>query len=201
MRWIFLTVIVLLFELFTYGAGRGLQWWAGSWLSISLLDLMIGLFWWVMHFGVLASHVWRALGSTVYDLAWLFVVCHHVDGGGGHYRILVLMKVAPHFLMPWVIKSTGRTFCCRSWLFGMILMGIYNAHTPTIRPISPFDFVINHLLSNRFGLGWFPLAFGSNDGDRQINRLTDMVKDTERYQLLIPGEIQMKPIWLFYPKF
>ena len=39
MRWIFLTVIVLLFELFTYGAGRGCSGGQGLGYPIGLLAI------------------------------------------------------------------------------------------------------------------------------------------------------------------
>ena len=45
MRWLFFLVIILLFELVTYGAARGVLWWAGNLLTgRAARQVMISLF-------------------------------------------------------------------------------------------------------------------------------------------------------------
>lgn len=188
MRWIFLTVIVLLFELFTYGSGRGLQWWAGSWLSErSSRYLMSSLF--VVSNALLVFGIARLtsfglkLSMTWLTILW-FVIMSMVAVG---IINLVLMKVAPQFFNSVSYQIYGQRILLPLVFFGMVLMGIYNAYTPTIRHIT---LTANQPLAKPIRIGMVSdLHLGVLVGERQINRLTEMVKAQKVQLLLMPGDI------------
>lgn len=188
MRWIFLTVIVLLFELFTYGAGRGLQWWAGSWLSERYSRyLMISLF--VISNALLVFGIARLtsfglkLSMTWLTILWFVIMSMAAVG----IINMLLMKVAPQFFNAVSYQIYGQRILLPLVFFGMVLMGIYNAYTPTIRHIT---LTANQPLAKPIRIGMVSdLHLGLMVGERQINRLTDMVKAQNVQLLLMPGDI------------
>lgn len=188
MRWIFLSVIVLLFELFTYGAGRGLQWWASGWLTDkSARYLMISLF--VFSNALLIFGISRltSVGLKV-SMTWLtvmwFIILSMVAVG---IINMVLMKVAPHLFNSSSYQTYGERILLPIVFFGMALMGIYNAYTPTVRHITiaanqPMTKPIRLAMVSDLHLGWLV-------GNGQINRLTEIIKNEQVELLLMPGDI------------
>lgn len=188
MRWLFLTVIVLLFELFTYGAGRGVQWWAATWLTDrSSRYVMISLF--VISNGLLVFGLSRItsiglkLSMTWLTLLW-FIIMSMVAVG---LINLLLMKIAPQLFNSVYYQTYGDRILLPLWFFGLVLMGVYNAYTPTVRHIT---LTANQPLAKPVRIGMVSdLHLGLLVGNHQINRLTDMLRQQQVQLLLMPGDI------------
>lgn len=188
MRWIFLSVIVLLFELFTYGAGRGLQWWASAWLNDkSTRYLMVSLF--VFSNALLIFGVSRitSIGLKV-SMTWLtimwFIIMSMVAVGVIN---LLLAKLAPQFFGSDWYQNFGVRLLLPLWFFGMIGMGLYNAYVPTIRHVTitvnqPMVKPLRIAMVSDLHLGWLV-------GNREINQLSQIVKEQNIDLLLMPGDI------------
>lgn len=188
MRWLFLTVTILLFELFTYGIGRGLQWWAGAWLNDkSIRYMMISLFIFsnaLLMFGI--SRI-TSIGLKV-SMTWLtvmwFIIMSMIAVG---LINLLLAKIAPAFFASNWYQSFGVRFLLPLWLLGLIVMGLYNAYMPTIRHISltvnqPMSKPLRIAVASDLHLGWLV-------GNREIKRLTEIVKAQKVDVVLMPGDI------------
>ena len=182
MRWLFLSIIILLFELFTYGAGRGIQWWATGLISDkSARYLMISLF--VISNALLIFGIARitSIGLKV-AMSWLTIMWLIILSMLAVALIhLILAKVAPHLQVMsvrWLLPSS---------FLGLLAMGVYNAYVPTIRYATVF---VNQPMTKPVRLAMVSdLHLGWLVGNRQINRLTDIVKTQNVATLLMPGDI------------
>lgn len=185
MRWVFLSVIVLLFELLTYGAGRGLIWWLTS-LSLSINAqsvrwVMISLFVFsnaLLVFGISrVSSIGLKLAMTWLTVLWFIVIAMMIVG----IIQLILAKFAPHLQtmnVQWLLPLT---------VFSLMAMGVYNAYVPTVRHVTitanhPMTKPIRLAMVSDLHLGWLV-------GNGQINRLTEIVKNQKVELLLMPGDI------------
>lgn len=188
MRWIFLSVIILLFELFTYGAGRGLQWWASGWLTDkSTRYLMISLFAFSNALLVFGMSRITSIGLKI-SMTWLtimwFIIMSMLAVGVIN---LILAKVAPQFFGSAFYQGYGVKWLLPLWFFGMLLMGVYNAYVPTIRHVTltanqPMTQPLRIAMVSDLHLGWLV-------GHREINRLSQIVKEQKVDLLLMPGDI------------
>lgn len=185
MRWIFLSVIILLFELLTYGAGRGVQWWLTSlspsitaqslrWVMSSLFLLSNAL----LIFGISRiSSIGLKVAMTWLTILWFVILAMMAVG----VVQLILAKFAPQLQIvsvPWLLPL---------WLFGLMAVGVYNAYVPTIRHITitanqPMAKPIRLAMVSDLHLGWLV-------GNRQLGKLSEIVKNEKVELLLMPGDI------------
>lgn len=188
MRWLFLSVIILLFEVFTYGAGRGLQWWASGWLTDkSARYLMISLFVFSNALLIVGLSRITSIGLKV-SMTWLTILWFIIMSMAAVGVInLLLAKIAPSFFNSTYYQLYGVQILLPVWFFGMALMGLYNAYTPTVRHIT---LTANQPMAKPIRLAMVSdLHLGLLVGNRQINRLTEIVKQQQVQLLLMPGDI------------
>lgn len=188
MRWLFVVIIVVLFETLTYGAGRGVQWFFGNWLNDKSLRHVM----WAM-FAI--SHVFLALAITRISpvglkvaMMWLTVLW---------FMVMVTLVVAlvnvilTHFLPTLTANSLYQTWAVptmlASGLVSLLLLSVYNAYTPVIRHLTitanhPMREPVRVAMVSDLHLGWLV-------GNREIDNLTDIVKREKVQLLLMPGDI------------
>lgn len=181
MRWLFLSVIVILFQLFTYGMVKGVQWWAGSWLNQTYARyLLIGLFVFsnaLFLFGMarLTDNALK-ISMTWLSLLWLFMMS-------------LLVSLVIHYLfknMP-LYQTWGIKLILPTIFVSLVALGIYNAYTPVVRHITiqvdkPLAKPIRVGMVSDLHLGWLV-------GNRELAQLTNLVKQQKVELLLIPGDI------------
>lgn len=188
MRWLFVAVIVILFEALTYGAGRGLQWFFGSWLTDkSTRYLMWGLFLISHVFLLLAISRVTAVGLKVamtwLTLLWFMILAMLATG----IINTLLTKLAGDVMASPMYQTWGVRGLLVSWFFGLIAMGLYNAYTPVVRHLTvtanhPMTAPVRVAMVSDLHLGWLV-------GNREIDNLTDIVKREKVQLLLMPGDI------------
>ncbi|OAU96489.1 metallophosphoesterase [Moraxella catarrhalis] len=174
-RILFLTTIVILLQVFTYIAARGLGWW----LPLSpkrCRRLMIACF--VIGNLFLVGLFVGAFRLTLGYLSILWVLMMAMAVGLGVYCLLKALK-----------KPADRpTKIITPLVFiGLILSGIYHAYTPTVKYLSltldkpmPTDVRIA-LVSD--------LHLGAMVGSRQLDKLAKLLTDEHVDVLLMPGDI------------
>lgn len=185
MRWIFLAVIILLFELLTYEAGRGISWWLTSlspainaqslrWVMISLFVLSNAL----LVFGISrVTSIGLKVAMTWLTVMWFIILAMIAVG----IIQLVLAKFAPQWLtvsVQWLLPL---------WVLGLMAIGVYNAYVPTVHHVTitanqPLAKPIRLAMVSDLHLGWLV-------GNRQLEKLTEIVKNEKVELLLIPGDI------------
>lgn len=181
MRWLFLSVIVILFQLFTYGMAKGVQWWAGHWFNqTSARYFLIGLFVFsnaLFLFGMarLTDNALK-ISMTWLTLLWLFMMS-------------LLVSICIHYLFKQIpfYQTWGIKLVLPSIFLGLVGLAFYNAYTPVIRHVTvqidkPLAKPIRLGMVSDLHLGWLV-------GNRELATLTDLVKQQKIELLLMPGDI------------
>lgn len=188
MRWLFVGILVVLFELFTYAAAQGLRWGFASMLSPQLAQYLLWSLFAISN-GLLLVAILRIfslglkIAMTWLTLLWLVilttiaVVLVNIMLGYGmdalyqqpfyqNYGVLLLM----------VLGFTG-----------LVGLSIYNAYSPIVRRLritttKPLDTPL------RIGMV-SDLHLGLLVGNRQLDQLSDIVQREKVQLLLMPGDI------------
>lgn len=188
MRWLFFLVIILLFELVTYGAARGVLWWAGNLLTgRAARQVMISLF--VLSNAVLVFGMARLssfglkLSMTWLTLLWFTIMAvlamAAING--------LIMRFLPMLYQSSLYQHMGVRLGALLWLFGFIGMGLYNAYVPTVRYISltteqPMPKPLRIAMASDLHLGRLV-------GHRELQGLKTIVTQQKADVLLMPGDI------------
>ncbi|MFW2178077.1 MULTISPECIES: metallophosphoesterase [unclassified Moraxella] len=188
MRWLFLAVIIILFELLTYGVWRGLAWWGRDLLSLKTIDW---LKWTLFAIGngllVLAmvrlGSGWLKVSMTWLTLLWLFIMAMAVVGllnwGMTHLFSQLSIKIG---FAQWGV----RVLLPLLWV-GLIGLSVYNAYTPVVRHVTVHT---NQPLAKPIRLGMVSdLHLGVLVGNRQLTKLTELVKTQGVELLLMAGDV------------
>ena len=185
-RLFFLSITVLLFELFTYVGAKGLFWLIKPYLPTAKHAVMIGMF--------ILSHLFLAtlfvglfrFGVGYLALLWLGVLAIIITLG--------IIGVAR-----WAGVDTATSGMVR--LFGvgafvsLVGLSVYNAYTPTVRHLSlQIDKPINPIRIAMVS----DTHLGSLVGVRQLNRLTDILTHEKADLLIMPGDIMDDDTHAYY---
>lgn len=187
MRWMFLLIIVVLFETISYGAGRGLQWWSSAWLNEKPSRYVLWSVFAISHvFLLLAITRVSAMGLKI-AMSWLTVLW-----------IMIMAFVATALLMAMVNKifpdlAGGSEYSL--WggrgafvaiFTSLMAWAVYNAYTPVVRHLTiTSDKMVQPLrvaMVSDLHLGWLV-------GNRELDNLTDIVKAEKAQIVLMPGDI------------
>lgn len=197
-RWVFLLVIMLLLQLFTYAAAKGLQWWAGNTLSANAGKwLLIGMF--VISNVLFAFGISRIteygikLSMSWMTLLWLWMmalmVAMVIHGS--------LLKAAPTLAATPLYQAWGIKALLPATFALLLGMAVYNAYTPVVRHIT---LTANQPMAKPVRIGMVSdLHLGLFMGNRELNNLTDIVKQQGVALLLMPGDI-LDDNTVFYEK-
>lgn len=181
MRMVFLTVIVVLFQLCAYAVGRGLFWLIEPYLpsvralvlavtfvvsNVFLATLFFGQFRWgmgylaVLWFGVLTMLIICAINAVLHK----FGLVASVTGLGSGIRLLAVLTFS-----------------------GLLGLSIYHAYTPTVRHL---DIQLDKPMAHPVRLAMVSdLHLGSLFGSEQLDRLAHILSEQKVDLLLMPGDI------------
>ncbi|WII95317.1 metallophosphoesterase [Moraxella haemolytica] len=178
MRMLFLVVIVILFQLFTFIVGRGLEWLVRPyvakprrWITPAFF-VVSNVFLAVLFFGQFR------LGVGYLAVLWLGV-------------LTVMMVVLASFILRRLsldgrFSTVIRVFAVL--VFGVLVgLSVYNAYTPTVRYLSV---QIDKPMAKPVRIGLVSdLHLGSLFGANQLDRLSELLKDERVDLLLMAGDI------------
>lgn len=188
MRWLFLVVIVVLFEALSYGAGRGLQWWASAWLNDKNARYVFWSIIVISHlFLVLAITRVSAVGLKV-AMSWLTILWIMILAFLLTAIILFLVaKIAPSLLTTAWYPVIGTRGVFISLFLGLMTLAVYNAYMPVVRHLTittdkPLAKPLRLAMVSDLHLGWLV-------GNRELDNLTQIIKDKNVELLLMPGDI------------
>lgn len=188
MRWLFVLVTVILLQVLSYRAGRGLQWWAEYWLNPKQARVVF----WIM---MLISNSLLVVGLARFSsmglrflMTWLVLLWFII-------MAMVVAWSANQFLGRWWqdtyqsdwFNQLGVRLLMMGAFVGMIAMGLYNAYTPVVRHLTV---TVNQPLTSPMKIAMVSdLHLGSLFGNRELDLLTNVVKQEKAQLLLIPGDV------------
>lgn len=188
MRWLFVLVLVALFELFSYGAAQGLRWGLASvlttqsahyllWglLSVSNSLLLVAILR-VFSQGLKVAMTWLTLLWMVIltTLAVALVNLIISFGWNDLYR-------QPFYQRDGVLLMTVFGFIC------LVGLSIYNAYSPVVRRLR---ITTRKTLTTPLRIGMVSdLHLGLLVGNHHLDRLIDIVQREKIQLLLMPGDI------------
>ncbi|WP_066804435.1 metallophosphoesterase [Moraxella oblonga] len=187
-RLFFLSITILLIEIFTYIGAKGLFWLIKPYLPTAKTAVMIGTF--------ILSHLF---------LATLFVGLFRL--GVGYLAVLWLGMLAIIItfgivgLARWAGVDTTTNGMVRLFgvgvFVGLVGLSVYNAYIPTVRHLSlQIDKPINPLRIAMVS----DTHLGNLVGVRQLNRLTDIIRHEKADLLIMPGDIMDDDTYAYYDK-
>ncbi len=191
MRYAFIITIIVLLQLFSFGAALSLEWWLQPWSTPALIMIM-----WIAVFAItnillLLSVTKSFANSYRWISAWLLVM---------HFMLLTAMLTGLLYGGFWLLSALGdnafyntETIAIGFRIFALVFFiglfnyTLYSAYVPTVRELS---IKINKPLNNPLRIAVASdLHLGRLFGGKAIERLNDIV---QRYQvdvLLMPGDI------------
>lgn len=175
-RIFFLSITVLLIELFSYVGAKGVFWFIRPFFSHAKTAVLIGVF--------VISHLFLAallfgqfrLGMGYMAVLWFVVMmslamCLVIGA-------LKLANITPNALLVRLLAVVG--------FVGLVGVSVYNAYTPVVRHLSiQVDKAINPVrvaMASDTHLGHFM-------GTNQLNQLADILQKEQADVLLMPGDI------------
>lgn len=188
MRWLFVAVIIALFELLSYGAARSLIWGLAPHLTAWHSRL---LFWGV--FGIshalLILALLRAfptalkLSMTWLALLWLVILSALLARAADW----LLVQSLPQWAAQPAYPHWGTTILLTLTLIGLTGRALFNAYVPTVRHLT---LKTAQPLAQPLRLAMVSdLHLGALVGNRQIDRLSDILQREQVQLLLMPGDI------------
>ena len=188
MRWLLITVIVLLFELLSYGAARSLLW---AW-SAYITPVSARVIFWAMliiSHGFLIAAITRLFPLALKaSMTWLAVLWMMILAAALTY---VLHWLCRNTLHDWLITSGFSNWGTAVLFTGLTLAllgrAIFNAYMPTVRHLT---IQTDKQLTAPLRLAMVSdLHLGRLIGNRELNLLHDIVKREKVHVLLMPGDI------------
>lgn len=179
-RLLFLSAVILLIELFSYLGARGIFWLIKPYFAHAKRAVFIGMF--VLTHLFLASFFVGQFrfGMGYMTVLWLCLLAMLMT--------LAVFVIAKKSSLGKLISPDGlgiRTFGVMSFV-GLMALALYNAYTPTVRHISlTVDKPIKPLkiaLASDTHLGHLV-------GQRELNKLADILKQQQADLLLMAGDI------------
>lgn len=188
MRWLFITVIILLFELLSYGAARSVLWAWSAYLTPVSARVIFWAFFLISH-GLLIAAITRLFPLALKaSMTWLAMLWMMVLVAALTYMVHWLWRTT---FYDWEITSGFNKWGAAVLFTGLTLavMGraIFNAYMPTVRHLT----IHTHKpLTAPLRLAMVSdLHLGRLIGNRELQLLHDIVKREKVQLLLMPGDI------------
>lgn len=188
MRWLFVVIMVVLFELFSYGAAQGLRWSLASILSPRSAQY---LFWGVFAVsnGLLLLAILRIfsmslkLAMTWLTLLWLVIL---TSGAVAGVNMLLRYGATGLYQQPFY-QHYGVLLLTILGFASLIGLSIYNAYSPVVRHLrigisKPLDQPLRLAMVSDLHLGLLV-------GNGHLEQLSQIVQREQVQLLLMPGDI------------
>lgn len=181
----FLSITILLIELFTYIGAKGVFWLAKPYFPHTKTTIFITIF--------IISHLFLAtlfIGQFRFGMGYMAMLWF------GVMTILTIWLInlgltSAHIM----INPTFIRLLAVGGFFGLMGLSVYNAYTPVVRYLSiQVDKPINPLrvaIASDTHLGYLV-------GARQLNKLTDILRTEKADLLLMPGDIMDDDTYVYH---
>ncbi len=188
MRWLFVIILVALFELFSYGAAQGLNWGLASILSPqSAQYLLWGVF--AVSNGLLMIAILRLfsmglkIAMTWLTLLWLVILTTVAVAG---VNVILHYGVNSLYQQPFY-QNYGVLLMMVLGFAGLVGLSLYNAYRLTVRKLR---ITIDKPLSTPLRLAMVSdLHLGLLVGKHHLNQLSNIIQREQVQLLLMPGDI------------
>ena len=178
----FLIMIVLL-QLFTFGLGRSLQWLFAPVVNKAGRRWLMELSYFVTN-GLLAGLLLE-LGHFMFRIMafWMVLLLFVMYAALATFVLFLLLR---KFVASRSLSRSLRLFA-PLFVFGLIGFGLYNAYTPVVRHQTV---VIDKKMDKPLRIGVASdLHLGILFGTRQLDKLTDIMKQEQVDMVLLPGDL------------
>lgn len=188
MRLLFLAVIVLLLQLFSYGVGSALQWFLRPWVSRGILQAAMW-FVFLMSNGLLLLTIMQVYQDIYrWVSGWLvlmwFILLVSILVGLVHLIAKQILSTEMMSLLGFVL---GIRLLAVSSVVGLFAVALFNAYVPVVRHLS---IQIDKPLSQPIRVAVASdLHLGTLFGAKQLDDLSKILKDEKADMLLMPGDI------------
>ena len=178
MRMVFLSCIVLFYQLFTFGLAKGIFWFSKPYFSISKTILFITIF--------IISNLFLAglfFGKFRLTMSWLAILWFVMMTFGLTFLTSLAsqrFQLSPNY--PHAIRTVSVLI-----FISLIAMSIYNAYTPTVRYL---NLKIDKPINKPIKLAMVSdLHLGQLFGSKQLYQLAHILNQERVDMLLMPGDI------------
>ncbi|KAA0913382.1 metallophosphoesterase [Psychrobacter sp. ANT_WB68] len=191
MRYAFIITIIVLLELFSFGAALSLEWWLQPWSNPTLQTAT-----WIMIFAItnillLLSVTKLFANSYRWISAWMlamhFMMLTALSTSlfyGGYWLLSVLFD---NDLSDLEILTIGLRIFALLFFIGLFIYSLYNAYIPVVRKLS---ININKPLAKPLRIAVASdLHLGRLFGNKAVARLHAIIKRYQADILLMPGDI------------
>ena len=191
MRYAFIITIIVLLQLFSFGAALSLEWWLQPWSNPALHTVP-----WIMVFAItnillLLTVIKLFANSYRWISAWMLVM---------HFMILTALSTSLLYAGLWLLSEVSSNVVYDSEIFaiglrifallffiGLFIYSLYSAYVPVVRKLSiKINKPLNHPL--RIAVA-SDLHLGRLFGNKAIARLHALINRHQANILLMPGDI------------
>ena len=191
MRYAFIITIIVLLQLFSFGAALSLEWWLQPWSNTALHTVP-----WIMVFAItnillLLTVIKLFANSYRWISAWMLVM---------HFMILTALSTSLLYAGLWLLSEVSSNVVYDSEIFaiglrifallffiGLFIYSLYSAYVPVVRKLSiKINKPLNHPL--RIAVA-SDLHLGRLFGNKAIARLHALINRHQVDILLMPGDI------------
>ena len=191
MRYAFIITIIVLLQLFSFGAALSLEWWLQPWSNTALHTVP-----WIMVFAItnillLLTVIKLFANSYRWISAWMLVM---------HFMILTALSTSLLYAGLWLLSEVSSNVVYDSEIFaiglrifallffiGLFIYSLYSAYVPVVRKLSiKINKPLNHPL--RIAVA-SDLHLGRLFGNKAIARLHALINRHQADILLMPGDI------------
>ena len=191
MRYAFIITIIVLLQLFSFGAALSLEWWLQPWSNTALHTVP-----WIMVFAITNSLLLLTViklfaNSYRWISAWMLVM---------HFMMLTALSTSVLYAGLWLLSelsssafydseilTIGLRIFALLFFIGLFVYSLYSAYVPVVRKLS---IKINKPLNNPLRIAVASdLHLGRLFGNKAIARLHALINRHQADILLMPGDI------------
>lgn len=191
MRYAFIITIIVLLQLFSFGAALSLEWWLQPWSNTALHTVP-----WIMVFAITNSLLLLTViklfaNSYRWISAWMLVM---------HFMMLTALSTSVLYAGLWLLSelsssafydseilAIGLRIFALLFFIGLFVYSLYSAYVPVVRKLS---IKINKPLNNPLQIAVASdLHLGRLFGNKAIARLHALINRHQADILLMPGDI------------
>ena len=191
MRYAFIITIIVLLQLFSFGAALSLEWWLQPWSNTALHTVP-----WIMVFAITNSLLLLTViklfaNSYRWISAWMLVM---------HFMMLTALSTSVLYAGLWLLSelsssafydseilAIGLRIFALLFFIGLFVYSLYSAYVPVVRKLS---IKINKPLNNPLRIAVASdLHLGRLFGNKAIARLHALINRHQADILLMPGDI------------
>ena len=191
MRYAFIITIIVLLQLFSFGAALSLEWWLQPWSNTALHTVP-----WIMVLAITNSLLLLTViklfaNSYRWISAWMLVM---------HFMMLTALSTSVLYAGLWLLSelsssafydleilAIGLRIFALLFFIGLFIYSLYSAYVPVVRKLS---IKINKPLNNPLRIAVASdLHLGRLFGNRAIARLHALINRHQADILLMPGDI------------